>query len=280
MVREVPVNFARLRFPRLLPALALAAFAAQAATTPPSPLSRLLRAFALEDAPGKEGDKAYRKGEYERALGAYARAQAETGPSALLSLRSGNALYRLNRFGEAAQAYGEAVKASGSDTAFAARAHYNAGNALYRKGAAADSSALDAAVQDLRQSVAHTKKSLLLRPDDLDAKKNLEIAQTLLKRLLEQQEKKKQRQKQPPQKPPEPSARAKEALARALQLAQERRYAEAKRVLRDILKADPTAAPYQEHLQRLDDVTKILSGQTPAAPAPSDPRARQKGLGL
>jgi tetratricopeptide (TPR) repeat protein len=274
------VNLARTHFARLLPALLLAAFAAQAQTTPPSPLARALRAFALQDPPGKEGDKAYRKGEYERALGAYARAQAETGPSALLSLRSGNALYRLNRFGEAAQAYAEAVKASGSDTAFAARAHYNAGNALYRKGAAADSNALDAAIQDLRASVAHTKKSLLLRPDHLDAKKNLEVAQTLLKRLLDQQEKKKQQRNQPPQKPPEPSARAKEALARALQLAQERRYAEAKQVLQDVLRADPTAAPYQEHLQRLDDVTKILSGRAPAAPVPSDPRGRQKGLGL
>lgn len=267
---------------RMLPVLSLTALlgAAHAAPTPPSAVDRVLRAFALQDPPGKAGDKAYRKGEYERALGAYARAQAEEGPSALLSLRSGNALYRLNRFGEAAQAYAEAVKASGGDTLFAARAHYNAGNALYRKAAVADSTAPDAAIGDLRESVAHLKKSLLLRPEDRDAKKNLEIAQTLLKRLLDQQEKRKQQQKQPPQKPPEPSARAKEALARALQLAQERRYDAAKQVLQDILRVDPTAASYQEHVKRLDDVIKILSGKTPDEPVPSDPRARQKGLGL
>ena len=51
-----------------------------------------------------------------------------------------------------------------------------------------------------------------------------------------------QKQNSPQQKPPEPSEKAKEALARALQLVQQRRYDDAKAVLEQILAEDPTAA--------------------------------------
>jgi tetratricopeptide (TPR) repeat protein len=130
---------------------------------------------------------------------------------------------------------------------------------------------------DLREALAHYKKALRLghaagdKALEKDARRNLEIADARLRKLLEDQ------RKNPPQnpqgEPPEPSARAKEALARALQLAQERRYEEAAAVLDAILKADKTAASFASHRRRLDDVMKILRGETPSDPAPRDPRA-------
>jgi len=259
----------------------------------PSPgaslVSKLLRSFWLQSPPGTQGNKAYKKGDYAEALRRYAQAGAEARAAGkpvdpALSLNAGNALYRLGKYDEAAGAYQEALKGqafrSARDTAFAARAHYDLGNAYYRKGAAADSSATEQAIGDLREALARYKKSLQMDPRNRDAKQNLEQAQTLLQKLLKRQEQQ-QKQKNPKnQKPPEPSKRAQEALARALQLTQEHRYPEAKAVLEDILRTDPTAAPYRSHLQRLDDVIRILNGQDPLPPSPADPRAQQKGMGI
>jgi tetratricopeptide (TPR) repeat protein len=243
-------------------------------SAPPSLADKILRGFGLQATPGKQGNKAYKKGDYEGALRKYAQAGAEA-PSAAVELNKGHALYRQKRFAEAAGAYQQALKGAGRDTTFARRAHYNLGNAFYQKGATADSSATSQAIGDVREAVAHYKKALQLDPGNRDAKANLERAQTLLQQLLKREEEQKKNQKD--QKPPEPSARAKAALARALQLAQERRYPEAVAVLNEILRVDPTAAPYRSHLQRLDDVIKILNGQDPSPPVSGDPRASQKG---
>ena len=91
-----------------------------------------------------------------------------------------------------------------------------------------------------------------------------------------------QQQKQQPnqQKPPEPDAKAKEALARALQLAQQRRYAEAQSLLQETISENPTAASYKSYVQRLDDVIKIQKGEKPTPPAQQDPRAQQGGTGV
>src|SRR5690606_2237314 len=121
-----------------------------------------------------------------------------------------------------------------------------------RKAESADSSAVREALADAREAVAHYKKALQRDAGNRAAKQNLEMAQGLLRQLLQRQEENPE-QGDPP-KPPEPSARAKEALARAMQLTRERRYSEAAAVLDDILRTDRTAASFQAHRQRLDDV--------------------------
>jgi thioredoxin-like negative regulator of GroEL len=126
----------------------------------------------------------------------------------------------------------------------------------------------------LREAVAHFKKSLQQDPGNKRAKQNLEMANTLMQRLLARQEK--QQQQGQPDKTPEPDARAKEALARALQLAQERRYPEAAAVLDEMLRTNRTAASFASHRQRLDDVMKIMRGEAPTPPASGatrDPRS-------
>jgi Ca-activated chloride channel family protein len=252
----------------------------------PGIVSKILRSFGLQGTPGKQGNKAYKRGDFAEALRKYAQAGAENRAagrpaSPALSFNTGNSLYKQKRFAEAASSYEQAlkgVKLNGKDdSSFAARAHYNMGNALYQKGASADSSATEQAIGDVREALAHYKKSLQIDPKNREAKQNLEQAQSLLQQLLKRQQ---QNPKKDDPKTPEPSQRAQEALARALQLAQERRYPEAMKVLEDILRTDPSAASYRSHLQRLDDVNKILNGQVPASPAPGDPRARQKGLGI
>jgi tetratricopeptide (TPR) repeat protein len=277
------------RFPSCLSRVILlvaALTAAPQAFATPDLVSKILRSFWLQSPPGRQGNAAYEKGDYEGALRGYAQAGAEARAGAkpadpALSLNTGHALYRQKKYAEAAEAYGRALSrstlTSARDSAFAARAHYNLGNARYQKGATADTSAVDAAVADLREALARYKKALQLEPQHREAKQNLERAQDLLQQLLKRQE---QNRKNQNRKQPEPSARAKEALARALQLTEQRRYPEARSVLENILRIDPTAAPYRSHLQRLDDVMRILKGQDPLPPIPADPRAQQKGMAL
>jgi tetratricopeptide (TPR) repeat protein len=253
---------------------------------PPSLVSKILRSFWIQSPPGKQGNKAYEKSDYEGALRNYAQADAENRAEGkpvdpALSFNAGNALYKQKKYAEATEAYQQALKTpmkTAKDSSFAARAHYNLGNSFYQKGAAADSTATEQAIGDVREALARYKKSLQLDPKNRDTKHNLERAQGLLQQLLKRQEQQKKDPKD--QKQPEPSQRAKEALARALQLTEQKRYPEAKAVLENILRSDPTAAPYRSHLQRLDDVMKILRGEDPAPPAPADPRAKQKGMAI
>ncbi|HEX2613418.1 MAG TPA: tetratricopeptide repeat protein [Fibrobacteria bacterium] len=260
--------------------LAFPAGSNAAAVNPPGTFTKILRVFGLQSPPGSRGDKAYRKGNYEEAVRQYGRATEETDSvPPLLDRNLGNALYRQKRYAEAADYYGRALKKSGADSALAASAHYNLGNALYRKAEGADSTQAQSAMADLREALAHYKKALRLgrakgdKALEQDARRNLEITDARLRKLLDDQKK-----NPPPQKPgdppppPEPSARAKEALARALQLAQERRYDEAAAVLDDILKTDKSASSFSSHRKRLDDVMKILRGETPSDPTPRDPR--------
>lgn len=237
----------------------------------PSALSRTLRALGLETAPAVRGDNAYRAGDYEAALRHYGKAVEESPPDAperrLLDLNIGNALYRQQRWPEAADFYGKALKQAGQDSGFAARAHHNLGNTFYRKAEAAQSGSNaqpQAAIADLREAVAHYKKALRMDARGTRSKQNLEQATALLQRLLEQQQQQEQ-QSQDNRKQPPPSPRAKEALARALQLAQERRYDEAAAVLTDIMRSDRTAASFSAHLERLEDVRKIMRGEKPGA---------------
>jgi tetratricopeptide (TPR) repeat protein len=257
----------------------------EAPLSPPSTLSKVLRAFGIQSPPGTRGDKAYHRGDYEEALRQYGKAAEETVPSSpgtpLLDRNIGNALYRQKRYAEAKDYYESALKGAGAgasiDSGFASKAHHNLGNTFYRKAQAADSTELQAAIADMREALAHYKKALRFNPGNRPSKQNLEMANTALQNLLAREQKQQQQQQKPqqkkPEKPPEPSARAKEALARALQLAQETRYAEAAAVLDDILRSDRTAAPFAAHRKRLDDVMKILRGETPSDPTPRDPRA-------
>jgi tetratricopeptide (TPR) repeat protein len=258
---------------------------APAVHTEPSALTKTLRALGLDVGPGVRGDKAYRQGDYEDALRQYGSAVAETPADApergLLNLNIGNALYRQQRWPEAAEAYGQALKQAGRDSGFSARVHHNLGNTFFRKAeaagpdqpAAAGPANPEAAIADLREAVAHYKKALRLNTRSAPSKQNLELATARLQRLLEQQQQQQQQQQQENRKQPPPSPRAQEALARALQLTQERRYAEASAVLTDIMQRDRTASSFAAHLKRLEDVQKIMRGEKPAATAPGDPRA-------
>src|SRR5690606_20444318 len=197
--------------------------------------------------------------------------------SQALAYNAGNAHYRKKKYDEAIAAYKKSLH--GDDAGLASASYYNLGNAHCREGEFAIQSGKQEGIEDYREAMAMYKKSLEIRPGNKDAKRNIEVVQARIKELLEQQ-KQDQQQQGDPGKPPEPSEKAKEVLARAMQLVQERRYAEAKTLLEDIIQTDATAATFQSHVQRLDDVLRILRGEAPVAPQPQDPRGSQPGVGV
>ncbi|MCY3869999.1 MAG: tetratricopeptide repeat protein [Gemmatimonadetes bacterium] len=109
----------------------------------------------------EEGNALFEKEEYEAALRRYLEAQQEGQPRPELHFNAGDALYKQGKYAEALQEMGRATEGTHPD--MSAAAHYNLGNALFRQ-------------EKFQEAVGAYKKSLELKPDDIDAKINLELA--------------------------------------------------------------------------------------------------------
>ena len=120
----------------------------------------------------EEGNALFEKGEYEAALRRYLEAQQEGRARPELHFNAGDALYKQEKYAEAMQEMGRATEGTHPD--MSAAAHYNLGNALFRQ-------------EKFQEAVGAYKKSLELKPDDIDAKINLELALEKLKQQQDQQ---------------------------------------------------------------------------------------------
>jgi len=129
----------------------------------------------------REGNRLYDEGRFQEAHERYLQGLAEAPSSPVIHFNDGNALYRSEDYQRAMEAYREAVESG--DPALAAGAWYNLGNALYRQ-------------QQLQPSLEAYKQALRLRPDDVDAKHNLERVLQELQQQQDQQNQQNQQQDQ------------------------------------------------------------------------------------
>lgn len=127
-----------------------------------------------------KGNRYYDKGEHDKALNEYRRAQEQDSSNVVPQFNAGDALYKMGKFQEGAQHFLKA--ASSSTDSVSAMSYYNLGNTAFNAG-------------DIQAAVEAYKRSLLIKPDDQDAKYNLEYALRLLKQQ-EQQQNNQQDQKQ------------------------------------------------------------------------------------
>jgi Ca-activated chloride channel family protein len=113
-------------------------------------------ALSLND----DGNRFFAQGQYDRALESYQRAQAERPDLLQLDYNIGNALHRLGDYPRAVEETQRATAATDSDLAF--RAYYSLGNHYFRLG-------------QLQAAFDAYKQALILKPNDLDSKYNLEV---------------------------------------------------------------------------------------------------------
>ncbi len=109
----------------------------------------------------REGDAHYHVQEFDEAEKSY-RDAAVKELSSQSKFNLGNSLYNQGRYQEAAEEFQQAVNLS-TDTVFRAKALYNKGNSLLQEG-------------KYQESLEAYKKSLLLNPNDEDAKRNFMFA--------------------------------------------------------------------------------------------------------
>jgi len=220
----------------------------------------LIFSVSLWARPINDGNKLFAAGDYAGALEKYMKAREAEPANPLLFYNIGTCQYKLGNFEEAKKELESAVRMP--DKNMAAKAAYNLANTHFRVGEKAQEPS--ARIAAWRESVAYLKKAIDLDNDFENAKKNVEIVQRKLKEELDKQkENKDQNQNQNDQKQPPLSDKAKQVLARALQLCKDGKYAEGKQMLENLIAEDETASQLSGHVQRIDDVIEIKAGRKP-----------------
>ncbi len=126
--------------------------------------------------------QAYESEDYETALQLFTDAGIERPNDPLIDYNMGNAYYKTRRFQEAETSYLRVI-ARTADNALRERAYYNLGNTAFRQG-------------KLDQAVEYYQEALKLDPNDMDAKRNLEITRREIQRRLEENRKRQEKQQE------------------------------------------------------------------------------------
>ena len=135
----------------------------------------------------RKGNRLYKKSEFAGSEGMYRRAQAQDKSTYDLGFNLGDALYKQGRFGEAAKEFNRAASGSTDDSLKQAQSFYNLGNSLLKD-------------QKFEESIKAYINSLMLDPENPEAKYNLAYAQDQLKKQEEQKQQQQKDQKQDQQK--------------------------------------------------------------------------------
>jgi tetratricopeptide (TPR) repeat protein len=205
------------------------------------PLLFLLTASAVTD--GREANKAYENGNYEKAEQLYLSAIEQDPDNAKLYFNLGNAQAKQGKVEDAIQSYME-FRGLAESPADKALAEYNIGTLL-------------AEGQKWKPAATHFKNALKLNPADMDAKHNYERALGKQQEQEKQQEGKDQNQQNQP--PPEPSEYALAMKEQAEKLVAQRKYSEAYNLMQRALEADDTVRAFNDFIERIKNVSEIDS---------------------
>ncbi|MCF0223735.1 MAG: tetratricopeptide repeat protein [Fibrobacter sp.] len=221
----------------------------------------LMVAVALWARPINEGNKLFSSGDFAGALEKYMDARTAEPANPLLFYNIGTCQYKLGNYEEAKKELESAVRMP--DQKMAAKAAYNLANTYFRMGE--QKSEPSERIAAWRESVAYLKKAIDMDNKFESAKKNVEIVQRKLKEELDKQKENKDQNQDNDQKQPPLSEKAKEMLARALQMSKDGKYEEAKSLLENIIAEDETAGQLNAYVQRIDDIIEIKAGRKPKA---------------
>ncbi|MCU0378018.1 MAG: tetratricopeptide repeat protein [Bacteroidales bacterium] len=131
----------------------------------------------------RKGNRLYKKSEFAGSEGMYRRALTQDKPAVDGGFNLGDALYKQGRYNEAADEFRRATSSSSDDKEKQAESLYNLGNSLLKE-------------QKFSESIEAYINSLMLKPENMEAKYNLAYAQDQLKKQEEQQQQNQDQDKQ------------------------------------------------------------------------------------
>lgn len=135
----------------------------------------------------RKGNRLYKKGEFAGSEGMYRRAQGQDKSTYDSGFNLGDALYKQGRFSEAAEEFNRAASGNTGDSVKQAQSFYNLGNAMLKD-------------KKFEESIKAYINSLMLDPENPEAKYNLAYAQDQLKKQEEQQKQQQKEQQDKEQK--------------------------------------------------------------------------------
>lgn len=140
-----------------------------------------------------EGNAAYASGQYETALATYGQAEVDCPECSELAYNKALVHYRIRDFEKARELFNTALATR--DLNLEANCKFNLGNVAYSQ-ALEKLANLEEAIESARQAINHYRDALELDPEDVDARANIEIAQLLIKDLLDKQKQQQEQEKQ------------------------------------------------------------------------------------
>lgn len=133
----------------------------------------------------EQANRLYKQGNYKEALKLYEDALLLSPADATLKTNKGAALYKLGDFEHAEKAAEGGL--SVEDPKLRAEAHYNMGNILYRQAEALQAQGDQTSQEKYKAALEHFIQTLDGKPNDRDAKWNLQLAHQRIKQLEQQQ---------------------------------------------------------------------------------------------
>jgi Ca-activated chloride channel family protein len=131
----------------------------------------------------KEGNRYYKKGEYDKALEQYEAAEESSPDSDIVNFNKGTAYYRKGRYQEAIESFTKALNTEDKKTE--ADSTYNIANAKYKLGSSSEDRDMNSAVRLYRESLDYYKRAVELDEGNRDARYNHELVERKLKILLD-----------------------------------------------------------------------------------------------
>jgi Ca-activated chloride channel family protein len=150
--------------------------------------------LSMGAAPGLE---AYRQQKFSDAYTEFEKtlqANPQTRATEKLQFDAGAAAYKMKDYAKALNSFSQALLTP--DTDLQSKSHYNLGNTLYQRGDTQKKD--DDKLKDWTNAVEHYEESLKIKPDNRQAKENLEFVKRKIDEL-------KEKQNQPPQPSPSPN---------------------------------------------------------------------------